>query len=299
MGVVFNIQKYSIHDGPGIRTTVFLKGCPLKCKWCHNPESQCFSKELMFYENKCIGCGYCTKVCTNKVIVKTDKGIISDNNLCISCGACSEICPTNARAMVGKDMTKDEVIKEIDKDRVFYDESKGGVTFSGGEPLMQGDFLQSILMDCKNKRLHTALDTSGFASKEILEKIVDYVDLFLYDIKAIDDEIHKQYVGVSNKIILDNLRYLISLGKRVFIRIPVIPTINDSEEEINNFINFLSEVRGFEQINLLPYHHISSEKYKRLNKEYELENIKEPTEERMNQIKGNFEKEGFKVIIGG
>lgn len=299
MGVVFNIQKYSIHDGPGIRTTVFLKGCPLKCKWCHNPESQCFSKELIFYDHKCIGCGYCLKACNHKAIFKTNKGMVFDKNLCISCGACSDICPTNARAMVGKDITKDEVIKEIEKDRVFYDESKGGVTFSGGEPLMQGDFLQSILIDCKNKRLHTTVDTSGFASREVLDKIVPYVDLFLYDIKAVDDEIHKQYVGVSNKIILDNLKYLVSLGKRIFIRIPVIPTVNDGEKEVENFIQFFNAVKGFEQINLLPYHHISSEKYKRLDKVYELEDIKEPTEDKMNHIKERFEKSGFKVIIGG
>lgn len=298
-GNIFNIQKYSIHDGPGIRTTVFFKGCPLKCQWCHNPESQNFNKEVMFFKDKCIECGFCLKVCKNNALYFEENSIKINTDKCNICGDCCEECPTTARSMVGEEKSCDDVLKEILKDKIFYDESGGGVTFSGGEPLSQGEFLKTLLIKCKNKGINTTVDTSGFGDKELIEDIATYVDLFLYDLKIIDNEKHKKYIGVSNEIILNNLKALKNLNKRVFIRIPIIPTINDGNKDIDDFITTLKNIGVFEQINLLPYHNISSEKYRRLNKKYELTNINVPSDEKMEEIKKIFENEGFKVKIGG
>lgn len=298
-GNIFNIQKYSIHDGPGIRTTVFFKGCPLKCKWCHNPESQSFNNEIMFFKDKCIGCGFCLKACKNKVISFNSNSINFNKDKCTLCGQCCEDCPTTAMSMVGERKSSDDIINEILKDKIFYDESKGGVTFSGGEPLSQKDFLKELLIKCKNKGINTVVDTSGFGEEETIRDISPYVDLFLYDLKVIDNEKHNKYVGVSNEKILKNLKLLTDLNKRIFIRIPIIPTVNDSKKDIEDFINTLKNIRGIEEINILPYHNISSEKYKRLNKKYELEEIEAPTDGKMEEIKKAFEKEGFKVKIGG
>lgn len=298
-GNIFNIQKYSIHDGPGIRTTVFFKGCPLKCQWCHNPESQNFNKEVMFFKDKCIECGFCLKACKNNALCFEENSIKINRDKCNICGDCCEECPTTARSMVGEEKSCDDVLKEILKDKIFYDESGGGVTFSGGEPLSQGKFLKTLLIKCKNKGINTTVDTSGFGDEKLIEDIAPYVDLFLYDLKIIDNEKHNKYIGVSNEMILNNLKALKNLNKRVFIRIPIIPTINDGNKDIDDFITTLKNIGVFEQINLLPYHNISSEKYRRLNKKYELTNINVPSDEKMEEIKKVFENEGFKVKIGG
>jgi len=202
--------------------------------------------------------------------------------------------------MVGEEKSVDEVIREIEKDRIFYEESNGGVTFSGGEPLNQGTFLLELLKRCKQSRIHTAVDTSGFGDKDILEKILPYTDLFLYDLKIINDEKHRKYVGVSNDIIHKNLKLLLNHGVKVFLRIPIIPTVNDAEEDIEAFIEFIKDLKGIEQINLLPYHNISQEKYSRLNKNYEMKDIKDPTLEHMEYIKEQFYRgTGIKIKIGG
>jgi pyruvate formate lyase activating enzyme len=288
---VFNIQRYSIHDGPGIRTTVFFKGCPLKCLWCHNPESQNFNKELVQYKDRCINCGYCIKAC------KMDA--IENKENCILCENCCEECPTNSRVMLGKEMTINEILQEVEKDRAFYDQSKGGVTLSGGEPLSQGEFLLSLVKELKMKSFHITIDTSGYAPWENIEELLPYVDLFLYDLKIVNEEKHKFYTGVSNKIIIDNLRKLAKTGTDIYIRIPIIPTINDGDEDIKDFLQILKEIGGFEHINFLPYHNISTEKYNRLNLEYKIADIKEPSSESMKKIKNIFENHGFKVKIGG
>lgn len=298
-GSIFNIQRYSIHDGPGIRTTVFFKGCPLKCQWCHNPESQKQEKEIMIYPNKCIGCGFCVKACKTGALT-FENGIINFNkNLCKNCGECCDACPTSARTVVGDYIEVQELLKEIKKDEVFYEESHGGVTFSGGEPLSQGEFLEDILKRCKEEGIHTTVDTSGYGSEDTIRRIVPYVDLFLYDLKSMDDSIHKKYIGVSNKVILGNLKLIGELGGNIFIRIPLIPGVNDWRGQIQSFISFIKNVKGILQVNILPYHNISQEKYNRLKREYKCENIKEPVAEELDEVKSIFESAGFKTVIGG
>lgn len=292
-------MRYSIHDGPGIRTTVFFKGCPLNCPWCHNPESHSIKEQVVKYTNKCIGCGKCLEVCPTDAIYVKDNEIYFDAKACNQCSKCVEVCYTGAMEIVGKVMSVDEVMKEIEKDNAFYDESGGGVTFSGGEPFMQHEYLKELLIQCKKRDIHTAIDTSGFVKKEILDDMSDFIDLFLYDLKIMDDKEHIKYIGVSNKLILENLERLVKQNKRIFIRIPIIPDINDGEEHLKDFIEYLISLRGFEQINLLPYHNIATEKYKRLGQDYGLVEIKTPSDEKMMEIQEKFESHGFKVKIGG
>lgn len=298
-GVIFNIQKYSIHDGPGIRTTVFLKGCPLKCSWCHNPESQCIQKELMQFPNRCISCGECIKVCSTKAL-SNGKGVISRNTeLCTMCGSCTEVCYTNALEFAGREVSVAELVKEVEKDVIFYDSSKGGITVSGGEPLSQGEFTLELLQRCKQMEIHRAVDTCGFESSSMLEEISKYTDLFLFDIKLVDEERHKQHTGVSNSIILQNLRLLSTLGKRIWIRIPIIPGINDDDENISATAKLIISTAGVEQVNLLPYHNTAMEKYKRLGKEYLLHDTKIPQKDYMDRISGLYRLHGVNVLIGG
>lgn len=298
-GVIFNIQKYSIHDGPGIRTTVFLKGCPLSCTWCHNPESQSFEKELMFFPNRCISCLECTKACSSGALTVKDNIISRDAGACSMCESCVSVCCTNAMEAAGRQVETANLIKELEKDVIFYDSSRGGVTISGGEPLAQGEFTLELLQCCKQSEIHTAVDTSGFGNASELEKISKYTDMFLYDIKLMDEERHKQHTGVSNKLILQNLKLLSSLGKRIWIRIPVIPGINDDEENIEATAKLIKSTGGIEQVNILPYHNAAMEKYRRLNKVYKLQDVKIPGKEYIQEIADSYRQKGVNVIIGG
>ncbi len=230
-GTIFNIQRFSVNDGPGIRTTVFLKGCPLHCAWCHNPESISPEKDLMLHEDRCIRCGDCVAVCEQHAIRSDNGGFVTDREKCIRCGRCLDVCYAEARVLMGKEVTADEVMAEIVKDTVFFDQSSGGVTFSGGEPLLQHQFLTSLLEACKKKAIHTAVDTSGHIPADILRDVSRSVDLFLYDVKTLDDAVHQKFAGVSNRRILENLRLLIDLGKEIIVRVPIIPEINDNLEE--------------------------------------------------------------------
>lgn len=298
-GTVVDIQKYSIHDGPGIRTTVFLKGCPLNCWWCHNPESQKVSAQVMFFDSRCVGCGRCVKACENECRdIKNRKSVLDNEEDCEKCGECIDACLNDALELVGKTYTSRELLKEIEKDSIFYYESNGGVTFSGGEPLVQIDFLREMLELCKESDIHTTLDTSGYSAWENIESIIDNVDLFLYDLKLMDEEKHKKYTGVSNKLILENLKNISDRGKRIFIRIPVMAGINDDDENINSTIDFIKTL-NIEQVNLIPYHDMGKDKYGRLGLEYKLKDLKKPSEERVEELKAKFEKSGFKVKIGG
>ena len=246
--IIFDIVRNSFVDGPGIRTTVFFKGCNLRCAWCHNPESQDFKPQMMFYQDKCTGCGKCKEICPTP-----------DN--CILCGKCTFYCPADARKVCGKEYTVDEVFAEIIKDKAYYDNSGGGVTFSGGECMLQIDFLLELLKKCKENGIHTAVDTAGHIPFESFEKILPYTDLFLYDVKIFDSELHKKYVGVGNKIILENLSKLFQANAKIWIRIPVIAGINDSLQEMQCIKKFLFAYGKPEKIELLPYHAMGENKY--------------------------------------
>ena len=261
-------------DGPGIRTTVFFKGCNLHCTWCHNPESQSAKPEMMFYKNKCGNCGKCKEKCPNSL------------ESCELCGKCTFYCPNDAREICGKDYTVDEVLREIRKDKTFYKTSGGGVTFSGGECLLQIDFLEAILKECKRNGIHTAVDTAGHVPFVCFERILPYTDLFLYDIKCYDSEKHKKYTGTSNELILSNLKRLLQSGKAIWIRIPIIPDVTDNEEELLTIKAFLSSYGCPEKVELLPYHDMGEHKYAALGKMAQTFSV--PSEEKMIQLKKIF-----------
>ena len=261
-GIIFDIKKYAIHDGPGIRTTIFFKGCPMNCWWCHNPESQKKEPEAF--------------------------GGLFNRNLLNDCESDKEI--------IGKYVSVEEVMKEIKKDLIFYEESNGGVSFSGGEPLMQADFLNKLLIKCKSLGLHTTIDTAGCSSKETILKIAENIDLFLFDVKLLDDEKHKKYTGISNKQIIENLLLLSEMKYDIIIRIPIIPTVNDSKEDIEKFGKFLQDLNII-RIDLLPYHTIGEEKYKKLKKVNRMKEITPPTKDRIEEIKKQLEKYNLTVSV--
>lgn len=297
-GIIFNIQKYSLHDGPGIRTTVFFKGCPLSCWWCHNPESQNPQIQLMHFSSKCNSCGKCEPKCPTSAITVADGKFSLERSKCIACGKCEDVCTQAAMEITGRNISYEELMKEIKKDQIFYDQSKGGVTFSGGEPLMQPEFLLEALKGCQAVGIHTTVDTCLFAKWSIVEEIAKYTDLFLVDLKHMDSDVHKKYTGVPNEIILENIKKLSDMGKRMFIRIPIIPGVNDSDDVINRTIDFLKGLK-FEQVNLLPYHKIGMDKYTRLEEEYKLKDMEEPSMEHMTKLAEVFKNHGIKVKIGG
>lgn len=297
-GIIFNIQRYSIHDGPGIRTTVFLKGCPLSCWWCQNPESQLSGQEMIFWGDRCIGCGACSTICPSGAIQIKNGIPITEKEKCILCGKCIEKCPAIAREIIGEKLTAEEVIKEIEKDLVFYEESGGGVTFSGGEPLGQSEFLEGLLNGCREKKIHTAVDTSGYISWEILNKMIPKVDLFLYDLKLMDNERHKKYTGVSNELILENLKKLSSAHNNIFVRFPVIPGINDDYQNIRKLGEFLSSLE-MTQVNLLSYHYIGKDKYRRLGSAYKLATTQPPSKEKLSEVSTILRKFNLNVKLRG
>lgn len=300
-GWIFNIQKFAIYDGPGIRTLVFFKGCPLKCIWCQNPEGLIPYPQLSYYDRLCIHCHTCIDICPNNVIRHSAEDVhIIDRDLCNICGKCVELCPSGALNIIGKEVTVEDLVKEIQKDVIYFDSSDGGVTFSGGEPLFQPRFLYESLKKCKELGIHTAVETSGYASSEVFKQISNYVDLFLYDIKIIDEHSHVMYTGVSNKQILSNLRFLASTGrgKDVIIRVPLIPTITDTDKNIEEIINLLSSLNCIEEVHLLPFHDVY-EKYKNLGVPYKMHIHKPPSIEKIKSIKKRFEERGFTVSLWG
>jgi len=298
-GIIFDIKKYAIHDGPGIRTTVFFKGCPLHCLWCHNPESISPEPELSYYQSRCTACYTCVDSCPENAISKAERTIIIDREKCTACGECVQICPSDALEIIGKKVSVNEVIKEIEKDIPFYDESGGGVTFSGGEPLMRADFLKTLLDKCTEMEIHTAVDTSGYVPFGTFEKIMNNVNLFLYDLKLIDNNKHKKYTGVSNSLILKNLIKLDKRGCSITIRIPLIPGINDSDGDIKDFIEFILSLKKTNEINILPYHRGGAAKHKRLGIADHLKITSSLKEEKIEIIKRKFEEKGLTIKIGG
>ena len=299
--VIFNIQKYSIHDGDGIRTTVFFKGCPLSCAWCHNPESQCYPNEFMYYIERCHTCGRCINICPKKSICLIENGVTRDQERCNLCGDCVDVCINGAREIAGKQYAIKELIKEIEKDRMFYEQSLGGVTLSGGEVMAQDiEYIEALLKNLKKKGYHTAIDTSGQAPWSHFERVLPYVDLFLYDIKHMNPEKHQKLTGVNNELILENLKKLSHTNASVYLRIPLIKDINDDEKNIDQMITYIKEETHHQKIFLLPYHNTGMGKYSRLGRNYEGLLFEPPSKEKLETIKEVFYKNGLENIhIGG
>lgn len=298
-GMIFNIQRFSVNDGPGIRTTIFLKGCLLHCAWCHNPESISPKKEIALRADRCIRCGDCYTRCPNHAIIQNNGSYITIRESCLVCGTCLEVCVAEARDIVGREMTTEEVMQEILRDVVFYNQSDGGVTFSGGEPLLQYEFLLSLLEACKQKDIHTAVDTSGFTSASILERIALYTDLFLYDLKTMNDARHLKFIGVSNRCILENLRLLAGWNKQIIIRVPIIPDVNDDDESLHAIGSFVNSLRIVKQIHLLPFHQSGIEKYTRLSKEYTMASVTPQSRDTLSAMEEIFRHYVSIVAVGG
>ena len=298
-GLVFNIQKYSVNDGPGIRTTVFLKGCPLRCAWCHNPEGISVSQELIWIKTRCTSCGVCRSICPVADLVPGPGPIPAGHEECILCFKCLGACPSGARQMAGREMTVDEVMEEVGRDHLFYEDSGGGVTFSGGEPFHQHRFLMELLEAGRNRGLHTAVDTSGFVPKERLMAALPLVDLFLYDIKIMDDAKHVRYTSVSNELILENLRLLDDAGAQIWLRIPIIPDVNDSPADVQAMVQLAANLKSVQQINLLPYHSIGAHKSQNLGKRREPFVFRESEPGKLRELMQAFQVVGVPVLVGG
>jgi pyruvate formate lyase activating enzyme len=297
-GIIFNIMRYSIYDGPGIRTTVFLKGCPASCCWCHNPESISGDVQLIYREDRCLHCGDCAAVCPNGAVSVENGNIVTEREICRSCGACAEVCYAEARELVGRTMTVREVMEEISKDTPFFQESGGGVTFSGGEPLQQHEFLLELLKACRRRGIHTAVDTSGYAPPEILQRVGECTDLFLFDLKLMDQVRHRKYTGISNGMILENLKELAFREMPVIIRVPVVPGINDSQENIREIGRFIKTLPNINEIELLPYHAAGVGKYQRLGMEFTLPEIPSISDANLDRITVELQRYGITVRMG-
>ena len=292
-GLIFNIQRYSLHDGSGIRTIVFFKSCPLACQWCSNPESKSCNIEMFYSKSSCIGCGQCMKACQNRAL--TEKGW--DRNACLYCYKCSDSCPTGARQFAGKLMSVDDVVREATKDWAFYQTSGGGVTFSGGEPLLQSEFAAHLAKKLKDRYYNLAIETCGYAKWDFARKVLEQMDEILYDIKIMDSEKHKLYTGVPNALILENAQKCAKLNKNMVIRIPVIGGVNDDEENIKRTAEFTEKI-GVKALHLLPYHRYGESKYEKLSWEYTFKGVT-PSDERMELLKGIVNSYGIVAKIGG
>jgi pyruvate formate lyase activating enzyme len=298
-GSIFDVKRYSLHDGPGIRTTVFLQGCPLSCWWCHNPESQSASASMHYQPESCLGCEACVDTCDEHALTLTSDGIQRDEQLCVTCGECAEACPTESRDLVGRTVSVEDVLFELEKDRLYYDESGGGVTFSGGEPLSQAGFLIELLKACGARDLHRVVDTSGLATTETILKVAAHTDLFLFDLKLMDDQRHRQTTGVSNKVILNNLRALNAEGQAMRVRVPVIPGINDHLQNFSDLADFLAPLNHVRQVDLLRFHASAKEKHSKFGIPWKLNSTPELAPGRMNELAETLHRSDLRVEIGG
>jgi len=298
--LIFDVKRYAINDGPGIRITIFLKGCPLSCPWCHNPESISRDVQKMYSESKCIGSQACVDNCTQGALTLTPDGIVTNIEKCNLCGDCAEVCPTKAMEMSGELMSVERIMKFIKKETLLMDQSEGGVTFSGGEPLSHHKFLIQLLDACGEEGIHRCVDTSGFASAKVMMEVAQRTEHFLYDLKMMDSTKHKLYTGVPNERILENLTMLAEIEKDINIRIPLIHGVNDDDENIEESAAFIAALPGKEKlVNILPYHNIAAKKYEKLGGTYAEGTMAEPHTDRQEQILKVFEAHGVRAIIGG
>jgi pyruvate formate lyase activating enzyme len=297
-GTVLRVERFAIHDGPGIRTTVFMKGCPLRCAWCHSPESQTLQAEFMPRPDRCVHCLACTNACPFHAATPAADGGPPAPTECTLCGACADACPTGARELVGRTMSADALMAEIERDRIFYDESGGGVTFSGGEPFMQPVFLADMASACRASGIHVAIETCGHVDTRALVEVARDTDLFLFDLKLMDERRHQEYTGASNVRILRNLERLVEIGAAIRVRFPLIPGVNDDDENVRATGALLASL-GLTRIDVLPYHRAGLAKYDRLQRPYRLPDTQPPTSERQAHVVRLLESCGLIVQAGG
>lgn len=296
---ITNIQHFNVHDGPGFRTVVFFQGCMLRCKWCQNPETLSRKPVVMFNPQLCIGCGACIQACPNQAVSLTEGRFCTDFGRCTVCGSCEQECYPMARTVSSKEKTVDEVYEEVMKDTLVYQKSGGGITVSGGEPLLHIDFNTELLKRVKEAGISTAVETAGYVKQEHIERIAPYVDTFLFDFKLSDNEKHKFWVGADNTLIKENLNYICRRHRNVVIRIPLIPTVNDTEEEFTNMMGFVKNLEKINSVHILPFHNFGSNKYSMLEYQYELQDFTEENEGRIQACRLIAEQHGFRVNVGG
>jgi pyruvate formate lyase activating enzyme len=299
-GVLFDIKRYALHDGPGIRTTVFFKGCPLRCAWCHNPEGQSPFVELTVNPSRCLtDCTLCLERCPEAAVSKSGDILRVDRQKCRTCGTCAEACPAEALLLIGRRMTALQAAAEMFKDEAFHRRSGGGVTFSGGEPLMQTSFLEELVEECRLREVHTTVDTSGHVPWPALDSVRSKVGLFLYDLKVMDEDRHRHLTGVTNLVILENLKRLVQGGSRVIVRLPLIKGVNDDRPNIEATAEFLRELGGVERVDLLSYHALGRTKYERLDRPRPATDFTAPSRQAVERIKNRLQAFGLEVHTGG
>jgi pyruvate formate lyase activating enzyme len=305
-GICFQVQRYATHDGPGIRTTVFLKGCPLACPWCHNPEGRLDTPEVHLLPDRCIACGSCIAVCPDPPDDPTDTAAPSaaayftaPRPRCIRCGACVEACPTEARRLVGRVVTVAELLDQVERDRPFYEVSGGGVTFSGGEPMLQASFLIASLEGCHRRGLHAAVDTCGYAEPVTVLEVARLAHLILYDLKTLDEDRHREATGVALRPIVRNLQVLDGTGVEVWIRVPLIPGMNDDDRSLDTLGRFVRSLQRIRRVHLLPYHRVGFQKYERMHLAYDLAGVEPPTSARIAAAAERLAGFGLDARIGG
>jgi pyruvate formate lyase activating enzyme len=296
-GVIFHIMRFSLHDGPGIRTAVFFKGCPLSCWWCHNPESQNSEPEVLYSTDRCRLCGDCAAACPHGAIERIGERMTVTGS-CRRCAACVDACGAEARSATGRTMTVSEIVAEVERDLVFFDESGGGVTFTGGEPFAQPELLEALLHACRARRIHTTIETCGAVARETMLRIAALADLILYDLKMLDASRHRMYTGAGNRNILENLEALVATGRPVTVRIPIVPGVNDDPAGLSAVCGYLSNLR-VTRVDLLPYHATGAEKYRRLGREYRMERTPAPAGAAMAAIAAQMALAGIPVKIAG
>lgn len=294
IGKIFDIKRFAVHDGPGIRTTVFLKGCPLRCVWCHNPEGISFKPELQFIRHKCSFCGLCAKICPNDAHKISNGHHTLDRKKCTKCGLCCSVCPTNALNRCFIEIDSDKLTDILLEDTDFYGSSNGGVTFSGGECLCQADFCAEVMKNLKKTKIHCAVDTCGYTDKSSIDKVLAWTDLFLYDLKHIDNKKHIEYTGRSNEPILENIKYIDSLGKDIEVRIPVIPALNDYA--VNDMALFLKNLRCLKRVKLLSYNNLAESKYANLGIHSAMPCVSPPSHKTMEQYAVLMRKYGINAV---